>query len=94
LGIATWVHLVHVRGENQIDAAVPKKGKVPLPIARIAVQVLARPELEGIHEDGNGDEVRLLTDQIHEGEVPFVEETHGGNESQAGTLAPTGLESS
>ncbi len=51
--------------------------------ARVAVQVLGRAELQGIHEDRYNDQVGDLAGTPHEGEVTVVQGSQRGNEGDA-----------
>ena len=59
-GAAVRVHLGDGRREEQVDAAAVERGDVGVEGARVAVEVLLRPELQRVHEDRDDDEAAEL----------------------------------
>ena len=64
---------VHALAGEQVEVGVER--------ARIAREVLARPELERVHEDADHHRVARGPRATHEGRVALVEGAHGGHEA-------------
>ena len=66
--------------EEHVGPALLEQRLVLFDGARIAVEVLALPELERIHEDAGDDDVRRGAGCIDQGEVSLVQGSHRGHE--------------
>ena len=71
----------HQRGAGALDQAL-----VGLEIARVGFQILARGELDGVHEHADHDAVVLGDGALDQALVALVQIAHGGNEAHAQAL--------
>src|SRR5260221_3870333 len=91
-GIARRVHLRRVGCEHQIDAHTRALSKVPLEVARVATEVLVRPELGWVHEDG---ERRIRSPSLglaRKLQMAGMQRSHGRYEPHPITLRPRATE--
>src|SRR5213078_1949964 len=56
---------------------------VALEVAGIGGEILSRPELERIHENAHDHAIGALASAIDQAQMPFVQESHGGDEPDA-----------
>ncbi len=77
------VHLVHRRHEEEIHAARLGLRRVAGNVARIAIEVLPRSELERIDEDAHHHALGASARLVDEPKVSFVKKAHGGHERHA-----------
>ena len=82
LGFTVGINLLHRWGKDQVGSPIPEKSQVPIQIPWILIQILPRCELEGVHENGNCQEVRPLPGQVYEGKMTLMEVAHGRDEAQ------------
>jgi len=83
---AAAVHDVDGGREHDVDALGSKVLDVGVDAARVRFEVLVRPELRRIHEDGYDDEVGAAGSGAYEREVSFMEGTHGRDEAHRPAL--------
>ena len=74
------IHGPSVGREDDRGAPVRDQPHVPLEVARIAVEILVRPELRRVDEHGHDHDVGALPRQVDEREVPLVEGAHRRDE--------------
>ena len=89
--IGTGVGRVHLGGfgvKDQCGAGLLAELAVAIEIARVALQILGRTKLRGVHEVGHDNAVVLGRSAHDQALVALVQKSHGGNESdrQAFTL--------
>ena len=82
-GGGTRVNLPGGGSKEQGRAFPLEEGAVALEVARVAREVLARPELGGVDEDAGPHLVGELPPTSHQGQVAFVESAHGWHERNA-----------
>ena len=90
-GIARRVDRLYVRQEEEVAARGFEHGGVLFRLAGVAGEVLVRPELGRVDEDGRHDPVGPLAGDPHEGEMPLVESAHGGHERDSLPVPPPGF---
>jgi len=74
------VHGRGVGGEDQVGFQTLQKVLVPDQIPGVGGQVLPGAELEGVDEDGYHRRGVFSSAAPHQGQVPFVEKSHGGHQ--------------
>ena len=74
--------------EDQRGAGLLAQLAVAVEVARVALQVLGRAELRGVHEVGHDDAVVLGGGANDQALVALVQKAHGGNEAHGQALAP------
>jgi hypothetical protein len=67
--------------EQPVAARVPAKAHIAHLVAWVALEVLLRPELERVHEHGDGDPVVLLARAADQREMTFMEGAHRRDEA-------------
>jgi hypothetical protein len=92
LGLAVGIHLLRGRKKHEVGPPFPKQRQVLLQIPGVSIEVLSGTELKRIHKDGNGQEVRPLPGQFHQGEMTLMEGPHRGNQAQTEAFLPDGLQ--
>jgi len=65
------------------DAAAGRQAPVPRQVARIAVEVLSRTELQRVDEDAHHHDVGHPSGGVHQPKVALMQEAHRGDESDA-----------
>src|SRR4029078_1681940 len=88
---ASGIHLRRIGREYEVRPGSAELLDVTGLVARIGVEVLARPELYRIHQDRDQETVRLTLSERDQREMSGVERAHGGDERDAfAGLAPRG----
>ena len=88
---ALRIHLGRVGREDEIGAGLGELGEIALFVARVVTEVLARAELDRVHEDGHDHVVGFALGEGDEGEMAFMQRAHGGHESdRLARLSPSG----
>ena len=77
---------VDFRVKNDVGARLPAQRLVALEIARVCRQVLVRPELGGIDEEADHDDVAVRARQSGSGRVSLVQISHGRHQPDAPAL--------
>ena len=77
---AAGIHLLDRRGEDKVGPGSSGERVVGVECARVGRQVLMGAELQGVDEDGDGDDVALRGGSANKRGVAFVKGTHRGNE--------------
>ncbi len=94
-GIARRIHRVVVRGEDDIGAGLLCQGQVAIEVSRVSGQIGGFTELEAVHVEAHQHHIAALPGSLDQGQMPFVEEAHGGHEADAaGPEAPGFVERS
>ena len=73
--------------EDQGGAGLLAQLAVAVEVARVALEVLGRAELRGVHEVGHDDAVILGGGAHNQALVALVQVTHGGDEADGQALA-------
>jgi len=76
--------------DNEVGAAAGALDQVVVEVARVAVQVLVRPELRGVDEDGDDDIIVFGAGAFDEGGVAGVQRAHRRHEADRLPLRPCG----
>ena len=76
-------HLLHRRGEQGIDPFLFGQAAIPVEVARIGGEVLARPELDRIDKETDNGFRAERSRQPHQRQMPLMEPPHGGHENDA-----------
>ena len=77
---ARRVHLLGRRHEDEIDAGLLERAQVARLVARVAVEILAGPELRRVHEDADDDDVALGPRGVDERQMARVQRAHRRDE--------------
>jgi len=81
---------VHRLGRRLVDGVDLGRGKhrdVALGVARVAGEILARAELDRVHEDAHDHDVVLGARQLDQAQVPRVERAHRRHEPDRAALS-------
>src|SRR4029453_11520741 len=88
---ASGIHLRRIGREHEVRSGSAELLDVPGLVAWIGVEVLARTELDRVHEDRDHDAICLALGERYQREMPGVKRAHGGYERNAlAGLAPRG----
>ena len=83
-GLRLGVDLLFVRREHDVHASAPQLVAVGLEGARIALEILLRPELQAVDENAHHRTRGLGLGDAYQVDVPFVQIAHGGHEHVVG----------
>ncbi len=86
-GVIVGVDFTRRRLEDDIAAALPEQFVVAVEVPGVAIEVFSGAELSGINEDGDDQGVATVFNRVEEGQVPFMEVSHRGDEADASALA-------
>lgn len=75
------------RHEEQVHTRLFAEGGVALGVSRVAVEVLARTELQRIDENADHKLIAERAGEVHQRGVPGVQEAHGRHEADPTALA-------
>ena len=75
------IELFHRRRKQDVDARFPCDVRIACLVARIAVEVVVRAELRGVHEERHDGDVAFRTRCAEQRQVPVVERSHRRDES-------------
>src|ERR1035437_2897640 len=76
-----WVHRFRGGSEDDVDPLGFKHLTILLQCARIATEILIRPELCGIDENRCDDNVAMLACGLNQGTMTCVQRAHGGDKA-------------
>ena len=75
------------RRVDELDAGLSGEAQVALLVARVAVEILARPELGRVDEEAHDDQVALGAGGAQQREVALMEEAHRRHQANRAALA-------
>ena len=88
LRAAVRQQLARVRREQEVGAGLVEQGEIRVQVARVAGEVLLRPELQRVHEERDDDEVGHLPRPRDERQVPVVQRAHRRHERDPTSCGP------
>ncbi len=82
------IHVLSLGQPQQVATRLLQHLGVLLLLPRVAVEVLVRPELQRIDENGGDNPIRAAPRFLDQGDVPGMQRAHGRNERQALAAGP------
>ena len=90
VGLRKRVHLAFVGSKEVAHAGGDQFFAVGFKRTRIAIEVLARPELQPVYENRRDDRIGMLGGLLHECDMTLVQIAHGGHEGNPPEAAAGG----
>ena len=82
------IHLLDRRSEKQFHSFFLQQVAVAVEISRISRQIFVRSKLRGIYKNRRRHNIAISLGGPNQRQVPFMQRSHGGHESQSPAAAP------
>ena len=86
-GARPWrIHQLGPRLVDRVHLTLTQQSRVAIRIARIASEVLARPELDRVHENADDHDIVLASRELDQTQVPGMQGAHRRHEPNRSAL--------